>query len=403
MEAIPHDAALLLPEGTRLLHIGPPKTGTTTVQAAFHAVAAKLASQGVHYAGRSRHPRRAVFAVTGRRWVGGEPPPISEWTDLVHEIRSAASPRIVISSEALAQADDAQIRRIVEDLGGDRVHVVLTLRSLARILPSSWQQSVQTGSDIRYDDWLATTVESDAAAGPRSFWYRHRHDRLVERWAEVVGADHITAIVVDDRDRSHVLRVFEDLTGLRPGTLEERPDLTNRSLTTPEAEAVRAFNAAFWKAGLGVRLHNRVMHLGASERMKLRQPSAEWTRIETPPWALERAGAIARAIVAGVAASGVRVVGDLDSLVVAPGSTMQATVSATDASPDHDWVPSEIAGEMALGILIAGGLATDGAAASGRRAHDLTGVPSRDMARALAQRTRAAAARRVRLMKPGPR
>src|SRR4029078_7664309 len=32
MEAIPHDAALPLPEGTRLLHIGAPEHGTTTVR-----------------------------------------------------------------------------------------------------------------------------------------------------------------------------------------------------------------------------------------------------------------------------------------------------------------------------------------------------------------------------------
>ena len=365
MEAIPHDAALLLPEGTRLLHIGPPKTGTTTVQAAFHAAAPRLTSQGVHYAGRTRHPRRAAFAVTGRRWLGGDPPPITEWNDLVDEVRAADARCVVISSEALAQADDAQIRRIVEDLDQARLHVVVTLRPLARILPSSWQQSVQTGSDTRYTDWLATQLESDAAGGPRSFWYRHRHDRLIGRWAEVVGPERMTAIVLDENDRSRVLRVFEGLTGLRPGTLEERPDLTNRSLTKPEAEAVRAFNAAFWTAGLSVRLHNRVMHLGANERMKRREPPAEWTRIETPQWALEHADAIAREVVAGIAASGIRVVGDLGRLVAAPGSTAPAKAPVPAAVPVDDWVPSEIAAEMALGVLFAGGLAAEGGSIRG--------------------------------------
>ena len=102
MEAIPHDAALLLPEGTRLLHIGPPKTGTTTVQAAFHAAAPRLTSQGVHYAGRTRHPRRAAFAVTGRRWLwGGPAADLRNGTDLVYEVRAARLSRcVVISSEA---------------------------------------------------------------------------------------------------------------------------------------------------------------------------------------------------------------------------------------------------------------------------------------------------------------
>ena len=355
MEATPHDAALLLPEGTRLLHIGPPKTGTTTVQAAFHAAGPELAGQGVFYAGRTRHPRRAVFAVTGRAWVGGKIPPIEEWTDLVDDVRAASQPRAVISSEAFAQADGPQIRRIVDDLDPGRVHVVLTLRPLARILPSSWQQSIQTGSDSRYADWLATQLASDAAGGPRSFWYRHRHDRLIGRWAEVVGPERVTAIVLDDSDRSHVLRRFEGLTGLREGTLEERPDLTNRSLTAPEAEAVRAFNAAFRKAGLGARLHNRVINLGAGTRMKQRVPPPDWTRIETPAWAIERADAIAHEIVAGIAASGVRVVGDLDALQGVAGVPAPATPA--DPGPGDDRVPSEIAAELALGVLLAGGAA----------------------------------------------
>ena len=161
MEATADLAALRLPDGTRLLHIGPPKTGTTTVQAAFHGAGPALGAQGVHYAGRTRHSRRAVFAVTGRRWLGGEPPPITEWTSLVTEIRAASQPRVVLSSEAFAQADGPQIRRVVDDLDPARVHVVVTLRPLASILPSSWQQSVQTGNDTPYREWLTAVLEEE--------------------------------------------------------------------------------------------------------------------------------------------------------------------------------------------------------------------------------------------------
>src|SRR3989304_5738516 len=67
---------LLLPEGTRLLHIGPHKTGTTTIQGAFHGARADLLSQGVRYAGRSRQQAQAAHAVTGRAWhlTGGGAP-----------------------------------------------------------------------------------------------------------------------------------------------------------------------------------------------------------------------------------------------------------------------------------------------------------------------------------------
>ena len=187
----------------------------------------------------------------------------------------------------------------------------------------------------------------------------------------------MTAIVVDDSDRSHVLRRFEGLTGLREGTLEQRPDLTNRSLTAPEAEAVRAFNAAFRKAGLGARLHNRVINLGAGTRMKQRVPPPDWTRIETPAWAIERADAIAHEIVTGIAASGVRVVGDLDALQGVAGVSAPATPA--EPGPGDDRVPSEIAAELALGVLLAGGAAPEVARSVGASGPPRRGRPTADV------------------------
>ena len=49
-------AAALLEPGTRLLHIGPHKTGTTAVQGALHLARERLAAEGVVYPGRGRQP-----------------------------------------------------------------------------------------------------------------------------------------------------------------------------------------------------------------------------------------------------------------------------------------------------------------------------------------------------------
>ena len=51
-----------LPIGSRILHIGPPKTGTTALQAAFHLNRPAIESQGVHYASNGRHAMTAVLA-----------------------------------------------------------------------------------------------------------------------------------------------------------------------------------------------------------------------------------------------------------------------------------------------------------------------------------------------------
>jgi hypothetical protein len=53
-----------------------------------------------------------------------------------------------MSIEFFVDAEDSALRRVVEDLGGRRVIVVATLRPLARVLPSQWQQYVQNGLRI---------------------------------------------------------------------------------------------------------------------------------------------------------------------------------------------------------------------------------------------------------------
>ena len=161
--------------------------------------------------------------------------------------------------------------------------------------------------------------------------------------------DRLTAVVVDDRDHAFVLRAFERLLGLRAGTLELVQDRTNRSLTWNEAEAVRAFNAAFRRAGLDRGLHARVMRYGAAQHLKRLEPGADDVPIRLPAWAAERVEAAAAEIVAGIRASGVRVVGDLDLLTPVGGGAGDST-GPVPASP-------AIAAAMSMGLLYVAGAA----------------------------------------------
>ncbi|MBA3801357.1 MAG: hypothetical protein H0X22_00405 [Acidimicrobiia bacterium] len=46
------------------------------------------------------------------------------------------------------------VQRIVDDLGRDRVRILLTLRSLESLTPSTWQQYIEAGSSFDYETWL---------------------------------------------------------------------------------------------------------------------------------------------------------------------------------------------------------------------------------------------------------
>jgi hypothetical protein len=355
MQPPPPDG-LLLPEGTLLVHIGPPKTGTSSVQFAFDAARTAIKAQGVHYAGRGPQPSEAVLAAAGLASDRATtPPPIGLWRSLLRDINGAREPRVVVSSEFFADAEPAAVRRIVDDLGLERIHVVVTLRPLARIIASQWQQFVQSGLRTPLGPWLEAAFGDDPGhvVSP-VFWRRHRHDRLIARWADVVGPDRMTVIVLDDQDRDMVLRTFERMLGLRAGTLEAVDERSNRSLTLAEVEVVRAFNVAFHEAGLSKRLHTRIMRRSASRHLKMtRVPPPDEPRVELPQWALDRAGGIAADMVPAIARSGVRIVGDPSRLLEVPRSRLEG-----DAIPEV-LVRPEIGGITALGVLVATGLARD--------------------------------------------
>ena len=93
-----------------------------------------------------------------------------------------------MSSEFLADANEEAAARVVRDLDKKRVHVVVTLRPLGKLMPSQWQQYVQNGLRMRYDDWLDHMLNKPPYIKPTTtFWNRHAHDRLVARWAAAAG------------------------------------------------------------------------------------------------------------------------------------------------------------------------------------------------------------------------
>ena len=383
-------AAVLLEPGTRLLHIGPHKTGTTAIQGALHLARERLAAEGVVYPGRGRQPLWPILAVTGQPALRGGPrPEISYWDSLVREIHAAGDQRVVLSSEFFAEADDATARRVIADLGGARVHVVVTLRSLTRILPSQWQQYLQNGFDFRYLEWLEGILSEPPRTPTPGFWRRHRHDALVTRWAAENGPENLTVIVLDESDRLMLLRVFESMLGLPGGFLVPEERAANRSLTAAEAELVRLLNGEFSRRDWPHRDYGRFMRYGTVEYMKeARRPSPDEPRIATPSWALARAAEISAEMAAGIEALGVNIVGDIASLGKLPADEPDP---AADGGSAPLMMPVEAAVRATLGAFIAGG-------AGGQTAEVVVReLDTRSLARVLADRCR----RRVRRALPG--
>jgi len=334
-----------LPEGTRLVHIGPGKTGTTALQSAFHHNRAALAEHGVRYAGPWLNVRPAVRGVSQhtanwRSTPGSERRYAKDWKQLVDEVAAATESRVVISSEAFAHCEPAEIGTVLDAFGSDCCHVVITMRPLGDLLPSAWQQSVQGGAVMPYERWLRRVLVDDPEGSTfrPGFWRRTRIDRLAEHWGESIGADRVTVISLAEQRRDFVLRVFERLTALPVGTLVPDPAEANPSLPYQAVEVFRHFNALYKQRGPFDSVeHGRLVETGAVRLLKAAGPDVlERSPFPLPDWAAERCSDLMGTMNARLTELGVNVIGDLAALTrstakIAPAAA-PTEVSVQDAA-----------------------------------------------------------------------
>ncbi|MFT4123690.1 MAG: hypothetical protein QM635_07660 [Microbacteriaceae bacterium] len=373
-------------EGAKILHIGPPKTGTSAVQSGLHNSRPALERHSVLYPSDSRHPRSAFAA------VAFDPMPeicttadLAVWQQMAERFRASTHRHTILSSESLANASDVTARRIVDELGGE-LQVVITLRPLATLLASRWQQLVQDYFLESYDEWLHELFDEPEQRGSQRFWNAFRIDGLVRRWGAIVGERNVTLLVPDPDDRGMLLRSFERFLDLPAGALVPDPADLNGSLPYPEVELLRAFNRRFARERRGRTYYVRSMR---SHGLPLVRASKAITGhpgpIPTPGWAVERSNALQRQIAEGIRATDARVVGDLDSLVTGPG--------AADATPPGS-VAIDAAADLAYAAFVAaeeyapraGDLAAGLPAGRARSARALQDYSGRELLRALGAR-----------------
>jgi hypothetical protein len=338
-----------LGEDAILLHIGPHKTGTTSIQAQLAASRDDMLAHGVTYPGRSGAHHAAARAVLGRAsgWGQEEAPRASQqpWRRLVRAVEGARG-RVVVSSEFFSMCDAEQRVRVVEALGRDRLHLLLAARNPGALALSNWQQVVRSGSTADLEPWLRTHFSREQP-GPadEGFCSTAEPATLVEQWAQVVDVDRIRVVVIDETDRDLLAATFEQLLDLPAGMLAARaPQAHNRSLTAPEVELLRqaisltkpaltwAEFSLFYRAGYATRL------------LAARRPPEEEARTLLPLWAAAQAAEEAEASISRLRASGVTVIGDLSHMRRMP---------ATGEERPVDQVPVELAAQALAGIVLA--------------------------------------------------
>jgi hypothetical protein len=321
-----------LPSDSIMLHIGAHKTGTTSVQAALYEAREALAAQGVFNlvpvgAETANIAARAVQRLPASGTYGS-PVDYTIWEQLVASSAKHRGSQVAISAEAFATAEPAVIDNIVRDLGRDRLHVVVTLRPLAKILPSQWQQDLHGAwQSSAFDTWLNEVLKDPRPSRrlgpinvPHRFWYRHRHDELVFRWERILGPERISLVVVDDQRSESLFETFEQLLGIRDGTLPRSVSTRNRSMTLPEMLIMQRYGELLASSEMGRRVveHARY-HRALRILRKIRPENTRDARLQIPSWAHAPVGEIQESMRSRLASVGANLVGSLDRLGWLPG------------------------------------------------------------------------------------
>lgn len=298
------------------VHVGLPKTGTTYIQSALWENRDRLAAAGCLVPGEK--PLSSWLAASdflGRRPRGADAPAVvGGWSGFVEAIRGWDGDRVIFSQELLGNATRRQVQRMVRSLRPCDVHVVITVRDLARTLPSVWQQEIRKGRTWTWGEFVAAVQDPDrgpVTAGV-AFWLRFDVERLLQTWDGVVPPSNIHVVLVPPRGAPAELLLgrFAEATGVDPSAVMCAQPAGNTAVGLAEAEVLRRLNVAL-AGGLNERQYTRAVVQSVVPALQERSSS---TRSQLP---VEHLGWVAEKsdeLVAFLQRNAYHVVGDLSDL-----------------------------------------------------------------------------------------
>ncbi|MGA1329422.1 MAG: hypothetical protein ACO3ZX_03625 [Candidatus Nanopelagicales bacterium] len=327
-----------------VLHIGTMKSGTTYLQHGLTSQLENLTAANWLYPMKFAPARgainheRAIYGLVGDEipWVDRklqikmQP----QWQKLLDEIHDSSA-NVLLSAEALAVMLESGIEKLLTALPKRKIKVVLTARDLARVLPSSWQQSVRNGRPYGYDEYFdriknAAQLPVTEMVGS-NFWRSYRLNEVVARWQKFIPLADISIITVPAKTSSDSLWArYIKAIGLPLDTNEPKfnDKQAHTSITWAEAEVLVELNQQWLTKGKSTlqrnQLRRRIVQEGFQQRSDRGAPIGL-----TAPW-LELAREWSDDDIRKLLSLGVTIHGDIADLRVADTLTAALPCSSEE-------------------------------------------------------------------------
>lgn len=302
------------------LHAGLPKSGTSYLQAVLGQNRELLEERaGLLYPGDTWLDQ--VDAVRDLRGLHVPPARRAKargaWDRLVAEICQWPGDAVV-SMEWLSAATPEEIGRIGADLASaNELHVVLTVRDLARTVPAAWQEGAQNAAIWSWAEFLEqVTCEDPVATGAGSaFWKQQDIVEILDRWLRLAppACTHVVTVPPTGSAPDELWRRLADVIGIQVDACDLANVRSNASLGLESAELMRLVSVQARDRKVGRHDYERALKHHLAKRVLASRKSAE-SQIRLPleyaDWAAEQAERQIEAI----KVSGVDVVGSLEEL-----------------------------------------------------------------------------------------
>lgn len=233
------------------LHIGLQKTGTSYLQSIFWQSQTELTRQGLDMVpGSKRDTFHLMLRARGRFNPEFDPPEVDQALDqLPGLLAQARGSRALISEESLAPAGHEQIAALVAACAGREVHLVLTARDLGRQIPSAWQQVLQSGGSMSFDDYLRR-LKRNIAKPQSKYWANKNLNEILDRWSQHIPEYriHIVTVPPPGNPPEVLLRRFCEVLSVDHKLLNREVARRNESVGRAQAEVLSLVNGLLPKA-----------------------------------------------------------------------------------------------------------------------------------------------------------
>jgi hypothetical protein len=214
-----------------IIHIGPHKTGTSYLQAAFAACRDQLEQRGVWYPDTwSENLGHHKLAAELRAGISQRP--------LFLAMNASRYDTVLLSAEDLADLRSERIAELRELIGTSAVRVVFYCRRWSELVPSGWQETIKHGSTSTLPEFL--TPHAINPDGSNILNYGH----TIRRFAEHFGLANISLVSYSNLVDSgadlwpHFCRLFLNW----PDPPKPQRQRVNESMILPEVELIRVLN-----------------------------------------------------------------------------------------------------------------------------------------------------------------